>query len=93
MSGHTNLYVSVEAKNRIHELKRKYRFHSNTEVLEALFLVFEDVERKIGEGEMMKRIFELQRGKETDAPATSTSATSNSSADSREGAGGKKIRL
>jgi len=85
MSGHTNLYVSVEARDKIHELKRKYRFHSNTEVLEALFLVFEDVERKVGEGEMMKRIFELQRGNEV-REETETTVTEGVT-------GGKKIRL
>ena len=67
MGGHTNLYVSVETRERLNRLKNKYRFRSNSETIENLMLIFEDEERKIGEGGMISRLLELRvrKGKET----------------------------
>jgi len=67
MGGHTNLYISVETRERLNRLKNKYRFRSNSETIENLLLIFEDEERKIGEGGMISRILELRirKGKGT----------------------------
>ncbi len=52
--GYANVYTTDEVKQKLKEVREKYRFRTFTETLEAMLKVWEDAERRLGYGGLME---------------------------------------